>query len=62
MSTRDMSISNPSATSMELRDYFAGLAMQAVVIPGDMANLDIVPQNAVFAYAMADAMLKARQR
>ena len=41
---------------MSLRDYFAAKAMQAMTHRGE-ANVQMV---AVQAYAMADAMLKAR--
>ena len=42
---------------MTLRDYFAAKAMQAMTHRGE-ANVQMV---AVQAYAMADAMLKARE-
>ena len=43
---------------MTLRDYFAARAMQA------MTTLSAVPSNeqiAIYAYAMADAMIKERE-
>jgi len=53
---------------MALRDYFAAKAMQSV-LDGSWPDLQLVPQNglepiensAMFAYQIADAMLKARQ-
>ena len=44
-------------TGMTLRDYFAAKAMQAMTHRGE-AN---VPMVSIQAYAMADAMLKARE-
>ena len=41
----------------ELRDEFAGKAMQSVIARGDDTNR---PGMAEWSYAMADAMLKAR--
>ena len=43
---------------MTLRDYFAAKAMQAVIARGDDTNR---PGMAEWSYAMADALLKARQ-
>ena len=43
---------------MTLRDYFAAKAMQAVIARGDDTNR---PGMAEWSYAMADAMLKARE-
>jgi hypothetical protein len=43
---------------MTLRDYFAAKAMASVIARGDDTNR---PGMAEWAYAMADAMLKARQ-
>jgi hypothetical protein len=43
---------------MTPRDYFAAKAMQAVIARGDDTNR---PGMAEWSYAMADAMLKARQ-
>jgi hypothetical protein len=40
------------------RDYFAAKAMQAVIARGDDTNR---PGMAEWSYAMADAMLKARE-
>lgn len=42
---------------MALRDYFAAKAMQAMTHRGE-ANVEMV---SIQAYAMADAMLKARE-
>ena len=43
---------------MTLRDYFAAKAMQAVIARGDDTNR---PGMAEWSYAMADAMLRARE-
>ena len=43
---------------MTMRDYFAAKAMQAVIARGDDTNR---PGMAEWSYAMADAMLKARE-
>lgn len=43
---------------MSLRDYFAAKAMQAMTHRGE-ANVQMV---SIQAYAMADAMLKAREQ
>lgn len=49
----------PCAEGMTLRDYFAAKAMQAVIARGDDTNR---PGMAEWSYAMADAMLKARDQ
>jgi hypothetical protein len=50
---------NQEATyGMTLRDYFAAKAMQSVIARGDDTNR---PGMAEWSYAMADAMLKARE-
>ena len=46
-----------NSRGMSLRDYFAARAMQTMTYRGD-ANVTIV---SIQAYAMADAMLKARE-
>ena len=50
---------------MTLRDYFAAKALPSILAPnpstGQYAQIDDFPACAVTAYAMADAMLKARQ-
>ena len=43
---------------MTLRDYFAAKAMASVIARGDDTNR---PGMAEWAYAMADAMLRARE-
>ena len=45
------------SNGMTLRDYFAAKAMQAMTHRGE-ANVQMV---AIQAYAMADAMMKARE-
>ena len=44
-------------TGMTLRDYFAAKAMQSLIVAYQESRDD----NAVEAYRMADAMLKARE-
>lgn len=44
---------------VELRDYFAGLAMQALI--GHLSATADIKSVPAAAYAVADAMLKARQ-
>jgi hypothetical protein len=45
---------------MTLRDYFAGLAMQSLIL-GLTGHDNEIPDTAEDAYRFADAMLKARQ-
>jgi len=60
-------VTAPASHGMTLRDHFAGLAMQSV-LDGSWPDLQLVPQNglepiensAMFAYQIADAMIKAR--
>lgn len=47
----------PNETGMTLRDYFAAKAMQALIPSGQ--SIDTM-KYAESAYALADAMLKAR--
>ena len=51
---------NTQSHGMDLRDWFAGLAMQGII-----SNEGDMPQhrqlNAEIAYKMADAMMKARE-
>jgi hypothetical protein len=44
---------------MDLRDYFAAKAMQGLLASDVYASKDKFAENA---YAMADAMLKAREK
>jgi hypothetical protein len=44
---------------MNLRDYFAGKAMQAFIISGEFSVYSI-EDFAIDSYKMSDAMLKAR--
>jgi len=50
---------------MDLRDYFAGRAMQAFLaherVMGELHKEDIVKNLTDGAYRMADAMMKARE-
>lgn len=49
-----------SNDGMDLRDYFAAKAMQAMVtISCDSAEFE---EDAIQAYALADAMMKAREQ
>jgi hypothetical protein len=62
----------PSAKYMSLRDYFAAKAMQAIYAaqvewqstgcPADSESLQVMEDVAGDAYALADAMLKAREQ
>lgn len=49
---------------MELRDWFAGLAMQGILAsdPDDQGHEDGLEAIAIVAYKTADAMMKARGR
>ena len=48
-----------TSNGMTLRDYFAAQAMNALIL--EMADWKYVPETlAKYAYAQADAMLKAR--
>jgi hypothetical protein len=52
---------NPFASEMSMRDYFAAKAMQGLIggiESGKEHQIALVPSTA---YAMADAMLKARE-
>ena len=50
------------AKDMTMRDHFAGLAMQGLVAyPDDQQNMTYA-EMAEWAYAMADGMLKAREK
>lgn len=61
---------DPSVAGMTLRDYFAAKAMQGRMA-GDtrwqemdftpINGLDVIDNEAVLAYRIADAMLKARE-
>lgn len=46
---------------MSLRDWFAGLAMQGWIVDSMRFDEASIKRAAQFAYAMADAMLKARE-
>jgi hypothetical protein len=43
---------------MDLRDYFAGLAMQSMLLWKEVGNIHISQE----AYMMADAMMEARNK
>jgi hypothetical protein len=49
-------IENPIYDGMTLRDYFASKAMQALI-----DNDGLFSEIPIYAYALADAMLEARQ-
>jgi hypothetical protein len=63
---------NPFASEMTMRDYFAAKAMQAIYAaqaewestgcPADAESLQVMEDVAGDAYAMADAMLRAREQ
>ncbi|CAB4130549.1 hypothetical protein UFOVP121_13 [uncultured Caudovirales phage] len=55
----DGSLKQEAKIGMTLRDYFAAKAVQAVIARGDDTNR---PGMAEWAYAMADAMIKARNQ
>ena len=58
----DESISH-DCTGMDLRDYFAAKAMQAIIGKSDDASLDIEEIDnwiGTYAYVVADAMMEAR--
>ena len=49
---------------MDLRDYFAAKAMQAIIGKSDDASLDIEEIDnwiGTYAYVVADAMMEARE-
>ena len=53
----------PSSEGMDLRDYFAAKAMQAIIGKSDDASLDIDEIDnwiGSYAYVVADAMMEAR--
>jgi hypothetical protein len=62
---------NPFASEMSMRDYFAAKAMQSIFAanveweftgtPMDEESLQLLADVAQDAYAMADAMLRARE-
>ncbi len=47
---------------MTLRDYFANSAMQSIMVGEDYKHHKTVEQIAEGAYALADAMLKQREK
>lgn len=49
------------AKGMTLRDYFAAKAMQGIISSGDADFGTEIDEMAQGSYAMADAMLKARE-
>lgn len=55
---------HPDDLGMDLRDYFAAKAMQAVIINSDKKSTEISEiENWIgnYAYTVADAMMKARK-
>lgn len=50
-----------SPPSIELRDWFAGLAMQGMLASGDQHDANTSSVLSEDAYKIADAMLKARE-
>ena len=60
----DESISH-DCSGMDLRDYFAAKAMQAIISKSDDASLNIDEIDnwiGSYAYVVADAMMEARDR
>ena len=60
----DESISH-DCSGMDLRDYFAAKAMQAIIGKSDDASLNIDEVDnwiGSYAYVVADAMMEARDR
>ena len=55
---------NEIVGGMTMRDYFAAKALPSILAPnpstGQYAQIDDFPACAVVAYAMTDAMIKAR--
>lgn len=54
-------ISDEQSKGMDLRDYFAAKALQAIVSKADVINGHFYLENAQHAYKMADAMMEARE-
>jgi hypothetical protein len=55
----------PISSGMDLRDYFAAKAMQAIIGKSDDASLNIDEVDnwiGSYAYVVADAMMEARDR
>ena len=60
----DESISH-DCTGMDLRDYFAAKAMQAIIGKSDDVSINIVEVDnwiGDYAYVVADAMMEARKK
>ena len=51
----------PNEEGMELRDYFAAKAMQALLTTFEFKGNQITEVLPINAYQMADAMMKARE-
>ena len=51
------SLNNPDLRGMDLRDYFAGLAMQGLIASGSAVSMKIIAEDA---YKMADRMMRVR--
>jgi hypothetical protein len=62
MSSANYNTDKTPQGGMTLRDYFAAKAMQAIRADKEFAWRNDPEQVADRAYAMADAMLKARQQ
>ena len=52
----------PYNPGMTLRDYFAAKAMQGLIASNDDGAGDRIDEVPMYAYMIADAMLKARTR
>lgn len=57
----DMTRQDVQWTGMTLRDYFAAKAMQALINPKG-ESLDRITEVPEYAYQIADAMLKEREK
>jgi len=56
----DGRVATVTRLGMDLRDWFAGLAMQGEIASQDSGSWDDVDRLAQYAYCVADAMMKAR--
>lgn len=59
MSNKNNILKFPKIEKMELRDYFASVALEGVIAQGWTSDYDM-HRRANWCYAMADAMLDAR--
>jgi len=57
---KDGRVATVTQFGMDLRDYFAGLAMQGEIASQDSGSWDDIDRLAQYAYCVANAMMKAR--